>query len=94
MIENKEIYLFREAENAVVKSFTVLKGGKVLAEGYVGVSDEELLALYETDPELAEKDGRLEELLHRQEEPVEAEPTEMEQLQADIAYIKMKMKGM
>ena len=27
-------------------------------------------------------------------EEVEAEPTEMEQLQADIAYIKMKMKGM
>ena len=91
MIENKEMYLFREAENAVVKSFTVLKDGKTIAEGYTGVSDEELLALYETDPELAAKDGRLEELLNR--EPEEEQATEMEQLQADIAYIKMKLKG-
>lgn len=91
MIENKEMYLFREAENAVVKSFTVLKGEKVLAEGYVGISDEELLTIYETDPELAAKDGRLEELLNR--EPEEEQATEMEQLQADIAYIKMKLKG-
>lgn len=29
-----------------------------------------------------------------EESTAEAEPTEMEQLQADIAYIKMKMKGM
>lgn len=91
MIEDKEMYLFREAENAVVKSFTVLKGEKVLAGGYVGISDEELLALYETDPELAAKDGRLEALLNR--EPEEEQATEMEQLQADIAYIKMKLKG-
>ena len=94
MIKKREMYAFREAEGRVMKCFTILKGGKVLAEGYVGISDEELLALYETDPELAAKDGRLEELLNRAEEQTEAEPTEMEQLQADIAYIKMKMKGM
>ena len=94
MIENREYYSFNEEEKAVVKNFTILKDGKEIAGGFVGISDEELLQIYETDRELAEKDGRLEELLHRQEEPVEAEPTEMEQLQADIAYIKMKMKGM
>ena len=97
MIENREYYSFNEEENAVVKNFTILKDGREIAGGFVGISDEELLQIYETDRELAEKDGRLEELLNRQEEPVEevqAEPTEMEQLQADIAYIKMKVKGM
>ena len=92
MIENREFYSFNEEENAVVKHFAILKDGKKIGGGYIGISDEELLALYETDPELAAKDGRLEELLNR--EPEEEQATEMEQLQADIAYIKMKMKGM
>ncbi|MBR5816060.1 MAG: hypothetical protein IKY38_01400 [Anaerotignum sp.] len=94
MNEKKETYCFNAEENAVVKMFTIMKNGVQIASGFSSISDEELLQIYEADRELAEKDGRLEELLHRQEEPVEAEPTEMEQLQADIAYIKMKMKGM
>ena len=94
MIENREYYSFNEEEKAVVRNFTILKDGKEIAGGFVGVSDEELLQIYETDRELAERDGRLEEMLNREpEEEHEAEPTEMEQLQADIAYIKMKLKG-
>ena len=91
MNEKKETYCFNAEENAVVKMFTIMKNGVQIASGFSSVSDEELLALYETDPELAAKDGRLEELLNRK--PEEEQATEMEQLQADIAYIKMKLKG-
>lgn len=68
MIENNEFYSFNEEENAVVKNFAVLKDGKQIAGGFVGISDAELLQLYETDAELAAKDSRLPALLAEQEE--------------------------
>ena len=85
MIENKENYVFNEEENTVVKNFSVLKDGKQIAGGFVGISDEELLALYETNPELAEQDGRLAGLLEGgQETTVDPEPTQLDRIEAAV----------
>lgn len=68
MIKNKEFYSFNEEENAVIKNFAVLKDGKQIAGGFVGISAAELLEVYANDPELAAKDARLPALLAEQEE--------------------------
>lgn len=68
MIENKENYSFNEEENLVVKNFSVLKDGKQIAGGFVGISNEELLEVYANNPELVAKDPRLHAALVAQEE--------------------------
>ena len=68
MIKNNEKYAFNTEENAVVKNFEVLKDGKQIAGGFVGISEEELLEVYANDPELAQKDARLPAALAAQEE--------------------------
>ena len=88
MIENKENYVFNEEENTVVKNFAVLKDGKQIAGGFVGISDEELLALYETNPELAEQDGRLAGLLEGgQETTVDPEPTQLDRIESALSIL-------
>lgn len=71
-------------DNTIYRHFsTVEDDGTVIASGYVGIEDKELLALYETNPELAMQDSRMESLLNPPE-PVEPEPTEEELIQAEI----------
>ena len=89
MVENKENYVFNAEENAVVKNFAVLKDGKQIAGGFVGISDDELLQIYETDPELAEKDLRLSALLKDEgttEEP-ETEPTQLDRIEEALSIL-------
>lgn len=83
MIEKKTSYTFNVEEKTIVKNFTVLKGGKQVAGGFVSISDNELLNLYETEPELAMKDPRLHGLLEPSE-PVEPEPTQLDRIESAI----------
>lgn len=85
MIENKECYAFNEAESVIVKGFATIKDGVQIAKGFVGISEEELMELYNTDKELAEKDNRLSALLNQ--EQAEPELTLAEQQEARETYI-------
>lgn len=90
MVEKKETYTFNEVENVVVKSITILNEGNQIASGFVGISDEELLKLYEEDIELAEKDIRLGKLLNPPESSI-TEPTESEIAQAEMMLMQAEI---
>ena len=68
MIERKEQYFLKEEECAVLKKFEITKNAKIIANGEIGISDDELLEVYANDPELAQKDARLPAALAAQEE--------------------------
>lgn len=84
MIENRENYIFKEDENVVVKVFETYKDGIKIAGGFVGISDEELLKLYEANHELAMMDYRLPSLLEPSA-PVEPEPTQLDRIESLVA---------
>ena len=81
MIEKKEGFIFNEEESVVVKSFVITKGEEQIAKGFVGISEEELLKLYETEPELALKDSRIQMLL----EPPKPEPTQLDRIESLVS---------
>ena len=85
MIENRENYIFNDEEGVVVKEFITIKDNILIAKGFVGISEKELLELYNTNKELAEKDNRLSVLLNK--EPAEPELTTAEQQEARETYI-------
>lgn len=64
--------------------------GKIIASGDVCINEKELLKVYETNPELAEKDIRLESLLNNPITPEPHQPSNAEvaqmisDLQADL----------
>jgi hypothetical protein len=86
MIENKKYYTLDEEEKMLVKNFSVLKDGKQIARGSVGISDNELLTLYETEPELALKDYRMTGLL-TPSEPEAPEPSQLDRIEEAVNAI-------
>lgn len=84
--------IFDEESGFIYNYFQVIDTTKneTIASGRSLLGDDELLALYETNPELAEKDVRLESLLNKPITPEPYQPTNAEvaqmisDLQADL----------
>lgn len=85
MTKNKERFVLNAEENTVVKEITILKNGKQIAGGFVGITNEELLSLYETDAELAVQDKRLSSLLAKLEPQPEPIPTQLDRIETSLA---------
>lgn len=83
MYEKTSEYVLDNESSMLYEKFTLtdIESNEIKGTGFQVVSEDELLKIYQTNPELAKQDVRLEDLLNSESEP-EPEPTAEEMLNA------------